>query len=56
MATPTKHYGRWRIRWVDENGQRQSAVCDDFKTATFELRKKEIEPRSVGVVFGHRLP
>jgi integrase len=43
MAKPTKHYGRWRIRWVDESGQRQSAVYDDFKTATFELRKNEIE-------------
>lgn len=43
MAKPTKHYGRWRIRWVDENGERQSAVYDDFKTATFELRKNELE-------------
>ena len=22
MARPTKHYGKWRIRWVDENGVR----------------------------------
>jgi integrase len=43
MAKPTKHYGRWRIRWVDEHGRRQSAVFDDYKTAAFELRKNELE-------------
>ena len=23
MSKPTKHYGKWRIRWVDERGERQ---------------------------------
>jgi hypothetical protein len=26
---PTKHGDKWRIRWVDERGKRQSAVFDD---------------------------
>ena len=24
MAKPVKHYGRWRIRWIDENGKTQN--------------------------------
>jgi hypothetical protein len=29
VAKPTKHRGKWRIRWLDEKGQRQSDVFDD---------------------------
>lgn len=43
MAKLTEHYGRWRLRWVDEHGRRHSAVFDDYKTAAFELRKNELE-------------
>lgn len=43
MARPTKHYGKWRIRWVDENGQRQSEVFDDYREAAFQLRQRELE-------------
>lgn len=38
MSRPIKHYGKWRIRWVDEHGQRQSAVVDDHKNALLLLR------------------
>jgi integrase len=43
MAKPTKHYGRWRIRWTDETGKRCSEVHDDFKVATHALRQHEVE-------------
>ncbi|MBL9025982.1 MAG: hypothetical protein JNL21_27555 [Myxococcales bacterium] len=43
MAKPTKHYGRWRIRWTDEKGDRRSAVYDDYKVAAHELRQRETE-------------
>jgi hypothetical protein len=36
MAKPVKHHGKWRARWIDENGKRQSEVFDDFKTAAYE--------------------
>ena len=43
MSKPTKHYGKWRIRWIDEFGRRQSAVVDDHKAALLELRQRELE-------------
>lgn len=43
MSKPTKHYGKWRIRWIDEHGKRHSAVLDDHKTALLLLRQKELE-------------
>jgi hypothetical protein len=33
VAKPTKHRGKWRIRWLDEHGERQSAVFDDYRRA-----------------------
>lgn len=47
MAKPTKHYDKWRIRWTDENGQRHSEVFDDFKTASYELKKHEAEVEEI---------
>lgn len=47
MAKPTKHYDKWRIRWTDHLGKRQSEVFDDFKTASYELKKKEAEAEEV---------
>jgi hypothetical protein len=41
MAHPVQHYGRWRIRWLDEHGQRKSETFDDRKEAAFALRKHE---------------
>lgn len=43
MARPTKHYDKWRIRWVDENGKRQSEVFDDRREASFQLQQRELE-------------
>lgn len=43
MSKPTKHYGRWRIRWTDETGKRRSEVHEDFKEASHALRQHEIE-------------
>lgn len=31
VAKPIKHGDKWRIRWIDEKGKRQSAVFDDYK-------------------------
>ncbi len=47
MAKPTKHHGKWRIRWVDENGSRQSEVYSDFKTTNYELKKRENEVQEI---------
>jgi len=43
MAKPTKHYGGWRIRYVDECGARKSETYDDYKEAVFELKQRELE-------------
>jgi integrase len=43
MAHPVQHYGRWRIRWLDEHGKRRSETFDDRKEAAFALRKREHE-------------
>lgn len=39
---PTRHYGKWRIRWIDENGVRHSRVFDTKETATLELQREEL--------------
>ncbi|MGA7120375.1 MAG: hypothetical protein WBY94_09770 [Polyangiaceae bacterium] len=44
MAKPTKHAGKWRIRWLDEHGKGQSAVFDDYKRAQTETA---MQPRDV---------
>jgi integrase len=43
MARPTKHYGKWRIRWIDENGHRRSEVFADRREAAFQLQQHELE-------------
>ncbi len=43
MSKPTKHYGKWRIRWIDENGHRQSEVFEDRREAAFQLQQHELE-------------
>ena len=47
MSKPTKHYEKWRIRWVDENGKRHSEVFPDFKTASYQLKKNESEVEEI---------
>jgi integrase len=42
VAKPTKHYGKWRIRWIDEHGERHSEVYDDYRDAALKLRQHEV--------------
>ncbi|HET6437594.1 MAG TPA: hypothetical protein VFG59_06020, partial [Anaeromyxobacter sp.] len=41
MSRPVRHYGKWRIRWVDEDGRRHSEVYDKREDAVFKLREHE---------------
>ena len=47
MAKPHKHGDKWRVRWVDASGGRQSAVFDDYKIAQTELRRKQVEAAEI---------
>lgn len=51
MAKPLKHGTKWRIRWIDEHGVRQSAVCDTYREALAEdaRRKSEVEEIRLGL-------
>ena len=42
MASPVKHRNKWRIRWVDERGQRQSESYERFEDAEFMLKRHEV--------------
>ncbi|MBX3217126.1 MAG: site-specific integrase [Labilithrix sp.] len=46
-ARPTKHGDRWRIRWLDHTGKRQSDVFDTYKQADQELRRHQAEVEEV---------
>jgi integrase len=52
MATPIRHRGKWRIRWIDENHARRSEVFDDYKTAAHVLKQREVtaEERRKGIL------
>jgi hypothetical protein len=47
VAKPTKHGDKWRIRWIDERGKRQSAVFDDYKRAQTELSRQQVEVEEI---------
>ncbi|MBT3980050.1 MAG: site-specific integrase [Bacteriovoracaceae bacterium] len=47
MAKPTKHYGKWRIRWSDERGCRKSESFDSKEDADFYLKKYEVEVEEI---------
>jgi hypothetical protein len=47
VGKPVKHGDKWRIRWLDERGERQSAVRDDYKVAQTELRRRQVEVEEV---------
>ncbi len=47
MARPRKHYGKWRIRWVDQDGARHSETFDSRQDAEFALQRHEIEVKEV---------
>jgi hypothetical protein len=51
VAKPVKHYGRWRIRWVDENGARKSEVYDDYRAAAHKLREHEVRRGLLTLIF-----
>jgi integrase len=36
---PYRHYGKWRARWLDENGVQQSKTFDERKTALHHEQK-----------------
>jgi hypothetical protein len=44
---PNWHGDKWRIRWLDERGERQSAVHDDYKVAQTALRRYQVEVEEV---------
>jgi integrase len=41
VGKPVRHRGRWRIRWFDHQGRRQSEVYDDHRDAAFKLREHQ---------------
>jgi hypothetical protein len=43
MAKPTKHGKSWRIRWIDESGNRHSECFQTFKDAEYALKKYETQ-------------
>ena len=47
MAKPRKHGDKWRVRWLDEHGKRQSAVYDDYKRAQTELQRHQVEVEEI---------
>ena len=47
MARPIKHYGRWRIRWTDAEGRRQSETYHDKADADLALKRHEVEAEEV---------
>jgi hypothetical protein len=42
-----QHGDKWRLRWLDERGERQSAVHDDCKVAQTALRRCQVEVEEV---------
>ena len=46
-ARPTKHYGRWRIRWIDADGRRRSATFDSHREADVALLCNQLEAEEV---------
>lgn len=42
-ARPTTFRKKWRIRWLDHEGTRRSAVFETHEEAERELRKKKLE-------------
>ncbi len=47
MARPTKHNGKWRIRWLDEHGHRQSEVHDAHNEAVAQLARHQHEVEEI---------
>jgi hypothetical protein len=56
MAKPVAHYGKWRIRWVDEAGQRRSEVFDSHADAALALQRHELVAKEVRLGVRLRTP
>ena len=54
IAKPTKHRDKWRIRWTDHNGSRQSEVFNRYRDAEQALRRHQTEVAEIRA--GERLP
>lgn len=47
MSSPVKHYGRWRIRWIDADGKRRSEVYIKHRDAELALQRHEVEAEEI---------
>ncbi|MFT3912570.1 MAG: site-specific integrase [Anaeromyxobacteraceae bacterium] len=47
MARPTRHRGKWRIRWFDENDRRRSEVYEKLTHAKSKLREHELKAEEI---------
>jgi integrase len=56
MNKPIKQGNKWRIRWTDETGQRQSEVFTDIKDAEFALKKHTLLVEEIKRGFSVRAP
>jgi integrase len=54
VAKPTRHRGKWRIRWTDHTGKRQSEVFERYADAEIALNRHKLEAAEVRR--GHRSP
>jgi hypothetical protein len=46
-ARPVRFRDRWRIRWIDHDGKRRSAVFDSEREAQIELDARRTEAREI---------
>lgn len=53
-ARPTEFRGKWRIRWIDHEGKRQSDVFESYAEAERELQARQVGADEVRA--GRRLP
>lgn len=47
MSSPVKHYDKWRIRWFDADGHRQSEVYIKHRDAELALQRHELEAEEI---------
>lgn len=46
-ARPSRFRGKWRIRWIDHDGHRSSAVFDTYGEADRALRTRQLEAEEI---------
>ena len=47
MARPTKHRGKWRIRWIAADDTRRSEVYSERTSAVSALRRRQLEAEEI---------